>query len=54
MVSRIMINLRDPTLHSLAGRDETVTTSHYGRVSTLVLGDITYTTTVGTQSESNK
>ncbi|KAF8500192.1 hypothetical protein F5888DRAFT_1632981 [Russula emetica] len=39
MISRLMINLRDPTIHSPADRDETVTTSHVGYLSTLVLDD---------------
>jgi len=54
MVSRIMINLHDPTLHRPTDCDETVTTSNGGCVSTVVLGEITCTTTVGTQSESNQ
>ena len=48
MVSRIMINLRDPALHRQADLDETVTTSHGGCVSTLVVDDSLYTTTGGT------
>jgi hypothetical protein len=48
MVSRIMINLRDPALHRPADRDETVTTAHGGCVSTLVLDDSLYTNTGGT------
>jgi len=49
MVSRIMINLRDPALHKPADHDETVTTAHDGCVvSTFVLDDSPYTTTGGT------
>ena len=37
MITRLMINLRDPTIHSPIDRDGTVITSHVGYVSTLVL-----------------
>jgi len=54
MVSRIMINLRDPTLCRPVDRDEVVTsTSHGGCLSTPVLDDSLYATTAGTLSESN-
>jgi hypothetical protein len=46
MISRLMINLRDPTLHNPADCD---TTSHDGYVSTFVLDDMA----VATQTESN-
>jgi hypothetical protein len=46
-----MINLRDPTIHSPADRDGTVTTSHVGYVSTLVLDD-TYYNMLATQTKS--
>jgi hypothetical protein len=48
MVSRIMINLRDPALQRPADRHETVTTAHGGCVSTLVLDDSLCTTAGGT------
>jgi hypothetical protein len=51
MISRLMINLRDPTIHSPADRDETVTTSHVGYLSTLVLDD-TYSSMLATQTKS--
>jgi hypothetical protein len=56
MVSRIMINLRDPALQRQADLDETVTTCHGGCVSTFVVDDSLYTTTGGTLpvSESNQ
>jgi len=37
MITRLMINLRDPTIHTATDRDGVVTTSHIGYVSTLVL-----------------
>lgn len=42
MVSRLMINLRDPTLHRPADCDGTITTSHagYHDVSTVALEEI--------------
>jgi hypothetical protein len=48
-----MINLRDPTIHSPADRDRdgTVTTSHVGYMSTLVLDD-TYSSMLATQTKS--
>ena len=51
MITRLMINLRDPTIHSLIDRDGTVTTSHVGYVSTLVLGD-TYSSMLATQTKT--
>jgi len=39
MITRLMINLRDPKIHSPAERDGIVTTSHVGYVSTLVMDD---------------
>jgi len=51
MISRLMINLRDPTIHSPADRDETVTTSHVGYLSTLVLDD-THSSMLATQTKS--
>jgi hypothetical protein len=52
MISRLMINLRDPTLHSPAGCDGTVTTSHAGYVSTFMLDD-TPSIRVATQTETD-
>jgi len=49
MVSRIMINLRDPTLHEPADNDGTVTEPNAGPVSTVVLEDLS--TTAGTAPE---
>jgi len=37
MVSRLMINLRDPTLHRQTDSDEIDTTSYAGHVSTVLL-----------------
>jgi hypothetical protein len=55
MISRLMINLRDPTLHKPADCDGTVTTSHAGYVSTVVLEEIILTpTTIGSLTESNQ
>jgi len=51
MVSRIMINLRDPTLHEPADNDVTDTEPNAGPVSTVVLEDLS--TTVGTAPEPN-
>jgi hypothetical protein len=48
MITRLMINLRDPKIHSLEG---TVTTSHVGYVSTLVLYN-TYPSMLATQTRS--
>jgi hypothetical protein len=45
MISRLMINLRDPTLHRPADCDGTVTTSHAGYVSTVALEEIILTPT---------
>jgi len=53
MVSRIMINLRDPTLRRPVDRDEVVSTSQGGCLSTPVLDDSLNATTAGTLSESN-
>jgi hypothetical protein len=52
MVSRLMINLRDPTLHKPADGDGTDTASHAGPVSTVVLEN-TFSTTVETAPEHN-
>ena len=49
MISRLMINLRDPTLHNPADSDGTATSSHAGPVSTVVLD--TFSTTAGTAPE---
>ena len=51
MITRLMINLRDPTIHSPADRDEAVTTSHVGYVSTL-MPDVTYSSMLATQTKS--
>lgn len=40
MISRLMINMRDPALHSPADLDGTLTTSHVGYVSTFVPDDV--------------
>jgi len=52
MISRLMINLRDPTLSRPADFNMALTVSHDGRVSTFVLED-TLPTTVGSVPESN-
>ena len=52
MVSRLMINLRDPTLHKQADSDETDTASYAGHVSTVLL-ELNTLSMVGTPSESN-
>ena len=49
MISRLMINLRDPTLHKPADSDGVVTAYHAGPISTLALED-TFSTTVGVES----
>jgi len=49
MISRLMINLRDPTLDRLADFDMALTMSHDGRISTFVLED----TSTGSVPESN-
>lgn len=51
MVSRLMINLRDPMLHSPSDRDGAVT-SHVGYVSTVVLND-TSSIVLAAQTESS-
>jgi len=51
MVSRIMINLRAPTLGNPANSDGTDTASHAGQISTVVLEDTFLT--VGTAPESS-
>jgi len=51
MISRIMISLRDPTLHKPANSDGAVTTAHAGYISTIVLGD-TLSTMVESMPES--
>jgi hypothetical protein len=51
MVSRLMINLRDPTLHKPADSDGTDTASHAGPISTIVLEDTFLS--VGTAPESS-
>jgi hypothetical protein len=54
MISRLMINLRDPTLHRPADSDGTVTTSPPGYVSTVALEEIILThNTIGPLPESN-
>jgi hypothetical protein len=40
MISRLMINMRDPALQSPADWDGTLTTSHVGYVSTFALDDV--------------
>jgi hypothetical protein len=40
MISRLMINMRDPALHNPTDYDETLTTSHAGYVSTFMLDDV--------------
>ena len=52
MVSRLMINLRDPTLSRPTDIDMALATCRDGRISTFVLED-TLPTTVGSVSESN-
>ena len=52
MVSRLMINLRDPTLHKPADSDVTDTGFHAGPVSTVVLEN-TFSTTIDTAPEHN-
>ena len=44
MTSRLMINLRDPTLHKAADTDGIVTASHTRPISTAVLEDAFITT----------
>ena len=51
MITRLMINLRDPAIHSPTDHDRTVTTSHVGYVSTLVL-EGTYSSMSVTQTKS--
>lgn len=51
MITRLMINLRDPTIHSPVDRDGAVTTSHVGYVSTLVLDD-TYSSMLAPENKS--
>lgn len=51
MISRIMISLRDPTLHEPADSDGGVTTAYAGYISTVVLGD-THSTMVDSMPES--
>ena len=54
MISRLMINLRDPTLHKPADSDEIVSASHAGPISTVALEDIFSTTgTVDVESEKS-
>ncbi|KAH9983172.1 hypothetical protein BJV74DRAFT_895167 [Russula compacta] len=56
MVSRLMINLRDPTLQKQVDYDETVATSHVGYISTFVddaLSPMAMATTQ-TQTELNQ
>jgi hypothetical protein len=48
MISRLMINLRDPELHKPDDRDEALTTTHGGYISTIVL-DHAYTTMITTK-----
>jgi len=45
MVSRLMINLRDPGLHEPDDRDGAFTTTRVGYISTFVLNDVSSTTT---------
>lgn len=52
MITRLMINLRDPTIHSSADRDGTVTTSHVGYVSTLVLDETYSSSMLAVQTKS--
>jgi len=55
MISRLMINLREPTLHRPADCDGTVTTSHAGYVSTVAFEEIILTpNTIGPLPESNQ
>ncbi|KAI0284581.1 hypothetical protein BGY98DRAFT_523784 [Russula aff. rugulosa BPL654] len=51
MITRLMINLRDPTILSPVDGDVTVTTSYVGYVSTLV-PDGTYSRMLATQTKS--
>jgi len=52
MISRLMINLRDPTLHKSADGDGIVSTSYAGPISTVVLED-TFSATSTVESEKS-